>query len=279
MKLHVDPGELRVLRFVPVNDVPGSKAEIQPEVSGTENSLRNSCGIAVFLTNSMLKLSWKTFPIPERVLVNDSSDTWAHGIDRYTDSVEDTVAEVNFSGRFVREIVQHGHIGNSSPLRIFRIYADSSEIHITLRVDWHEKHKVLKLVMPLKTSFLHRTDGICGGGFLRPMDGVEHPIQGWTHIPVSRSKNFVIISPDIFALDGTPERVRLTLLRSCMLAQHDPWEKEHACVARFSDRGEYDFHFVFCYGSNSQKDSMTRLAMMQRPMPSANMTRGMEKVY
>lgn len=283
LKFHAAPGELRVFRFVPVPNFPEIRLNLSSRLSGTKNSMRNSLGMGVSFRHSLLKLSGRIFPMPELVLLRDDSDTWSHGIDRYTDKVEDTARweapEVNFSGRFLREMVQRGKIGNSSLLRIFRLYADSSEVHVALRVDWHEKQKILKLVMPLKKAASFRMDGICGGGLTRPMDGKEYPVQGWTHIPVCRSRKLRILSPDIFALDGTPEWVRLTLLRSCMLAQHDPWRTEHACVARFSDRGEHDFRFLFSYGTNTVQDTMVRLAMLRYPMPSANLTRGMKKVY
>lgn len=284
LKLHAAPGELRVLSFVPIQSQhTTSLLNVSSILCGTKDSMRNSLGMEVSFRNSYLKLSGKIFPVPELVLLRDDSDTWSHGIDRYTESVENTALweapEINFPGPFLREMVQKGKIGDSALLRIFRLYADSSEIHVSIRVDWNEKHKILKLVMPLGKSIFHRMDGICGGGLSRPMDGKEYPLQGWTHIPASGSGKLIIVSPDIYALDGTPEQVRLTLLRSCMLAQHDPWRTEHACVARFSDRGEHDFNLLFSYGTNTTQDTMARLAMLRFPMPSANLTRGMKKIY
>ncbi len=281
LKLSAEPGALRVFRFVPA--VNTGKSDTHSGVTAAEAFIENNLHTGVNFRKSVLMLSGKEISIPEPILLLDDSDTWSHGLDHYSGESVDTVSwntpEFNLTGPYLWEIVQQGQIGISTVRRIFHIYSDSSEIHFILQIDWHEIQKLLKLVIPLNKSVPSRMDGICNGYIERNMDEKEYPMQHWTHIPFSGDEGFTVISPDVFALDGTSERIRLTLLRSCMLAQHDPWKHEHICVARYADRGEHEFRFILSHGKFLPENNNLKAIELLRHIPSANLTRGMKKVY
>ena len=279
VRVNVAPGQIMALH---IDDKKEEEAFEEPAFTGDAHCMGNQLGAAVALyPPEMMVGSW-SFALPDVLLYPDNSDTWSHGIDRYPDKDETLpawgVPQVLNDGKHVREIAQRGRIGNSDLLRRFRIYSDTGAMELLLRVDWQEHNKVLKLVMPVEAGGDMRTDGIPGGCIGRAQDGAERPVRDWTMVPLDMEEKLAIVSPDIFALDGTTDRLRLTLLRSPQMAHHDPYPGGRL-DGRYSDRGEHDFHFWFMAGADVTPEKLDQLAtMMQRPLITADYTRGMKPV-
>jgi len=216
-------------------------------------------------------------------IYDDASDTWSHGLDRYSDAVvakpcwgESTVVE---KGPIRWAWIRSGTIGNSMLTAELRAYSPHL-LDIVLTVHWNERHKLLKLVQGSPFTFTYRVDGVLGGWVERALDGRELPLQNGM-ITDSRSDEdetvmrMGIVSPDVYAADATPERIRFTLLRSAIMAHHDPHNGEGA-RRTFSDQGVHQFRFRFLTGDTVTPELVERhAAQMQRPLIVADLTRGM----
>lgn len=116
-----------------------------------------------------------------------------------------------------------------------------------------------------------RLDGIMNGWLERSFDGRELPLRD----TILLDESVGIVSPDVFALDGTRERIRFTLLRSAIMAHHIP----HNGVAprlTFSDQGEHTFRFRFFSMPQISADFLDlQAAQMHRAPIAADLTRGM----
>ena len=66
-----------------------------------------------------------------------------------------------------------------------------------------------------------------------------------------------IVAPDVYALDGSPEQLRFTLLRSPIQTHHDP---DTGNVPRpvIADQGEH--HFVFRFVADAAKPDLSGTA-------------------
>ncbi|MGN0867759.1 MAG: glycoside hydrolase family 38 C-terminal domain-containing protein [Oligosphaeraceae bacterium] len=279
VRLNAAPGSLRVLTLKtgdgPAPVFPDGKTE---GLQGDARSLRNLCGAAISFAPGRMTVGNREFALPELVSYPDPSDTWSHGMSHYAETGEERPVwespRLVEEGPFLREVLQEGRIGESRLLRIFRIASEHSRVEMRLRVEWQERNRILKLVLPYPGAGDTRTDGICAGSLERPQDGWERPVQRWTRLPLAGEtpEELAIVCPDVFALDATTERVRLTLLRSCQLAHHDPAPGGRADV-RFSDRGEHDFRFLFSVGEHTGNDLDQRAYALLRPVLYADLTR------
>ena len=84
-----------------------------------------------------------------------------------------------------------------------------------------------------------------------------------------------IVCPDVFAGDADDDRIRLTLLRSALLAQHEPFPAEGP-RAVVSDQGTHEFRFEFWAAGEGSADLLeARSIQVQRPLLFADLTRGM----
>lgn len=274
LRLKLQPGELRALRMRRL--AQASPTDTRIEVS--DRLIATDTDITCDLAGGLLRFGDHTLLLPRVELLDDPSDTWSHGVSRYQGAI---VAEAQWSGTthlqrgpLMASLVQYGTVGQS-PLRAeWRIYADEPFIELRLRITWNERLRLLKLTIPTPAPVTTRTDGISGGHIDRPVDGKELPLCDWTLLRSDAGPDLGVITPDTFAADVLPESVRLTLLRSCYLALHDPYAgtTEHGILA---DRGQHDFRFRFYVGQLSIDLLENSAHTLRRPPLYADLTRGM----
>ena len=291
-RLFAAPGQLRVLRIEPRGDrQPISK---QPEivVSPRQPARIAAEGTAVSLRGAgSLAFRQGRLPLPRLELLADPSDTWSHGLDRYAEGPLTTRPSPWASGKGEEEprwqapllvdtgplmasLLQHGVIGKSRLTAEYRVYTGEPFVELRLRVHWIERHKLLKLIWPLK-GIARRWDGVMGGELERACDGKERPLRDRTLLETKSGLRIGVVCPDVFALDCTSKRLRLTLLRSALMAHHDP-HPGNAPRFTVSDQGEHEFRFQFHCGSYLEGQLLDRQAFMyQRPLAAADLTRGM----
>ncbi|HEY0868425.1 MAG TPA: glycoside hydrolase family 38 C-terminal domain-containing protein [Fimbriimonas sp.] len=213
-------------------------------------------------------------PEPLLHFFRERSDTWSHGVDAYR---EDPLEISSWSrqrqverGSVRATVHQECTLGDSRIDLLRSVDYIHGWIDWTLRVHWREQHKLLKLVLP--GPFTEREDGIMGGSLVRALDGKERPVRDWV-----RTDRLSVVCPEVYAADATPERLRLTLLRSPMMAWHDPHPGYAMELRAFSDQGVHAFRFRFLGPVDAA--SLDRHAFgMQRPPLTADLTRGMRSV-
>jgi len=271
----LEPSEIKTLTI----DRSEGKSPASPpsKASGANGALSNDNGVTV--SSSGLKLGGLSLPRPLLQLIEDTTDTWSHNTDRYSEeSVTEPLwqeAKVINDGPLMAASIQNGIIGDSRLTAEWRVYAGLKAVDLRLTVHWQEKFKILKLALPVESSEL-RIDGISGGQLERPGEGKEVPLRDWTLLTTSET-TLGILAPDVYAMDGTSSRIRFTLLRSPYLAWHipDPGGYERGV---FSDQGVHEFRFRFIAGANAEELDNQAIAM-QRPLIMADVTKGMPSVH
>ena len=242
------------------------KLRAEPAFLGDEN---------ISWTPPTLNLGGVQIETPQLQLIEDQSDTWSHGLDRFSESVCATPqwneTRAGECGALMASVVQTGGIGRSDLRAEWRVYAGAPFVELRLRIVWNEAHKLLKLTVPLPALSAVRVDGISGGVLQRFNDGREMPLRDWTQL--GGEPKIGVVCPDVFALDATPQRARFTLLRAALMAHHRP-HRADAARSVFSDAGAHEFRFrFFAHAEESVLESSAR-AFHQPPL-AADLTRGM----
>jgi alpha-mannosidase len=114
------------------------------------------------------------------VVIDDPSDTWAHGVWQF----DDVIGE--FAATRVR-LVEHGPVkatlrveseyGASRLVQDFTLYGDLDIIEVRASVDWRERHKLLKPRFPANLKLTRATYEIPYGHIERAANGEEEPGQ------------------------------------------------------------------------------------------------------
>jgi alpha-mannosidase len=219
-------------------------------------------------------------PIEPRLeLLDDPSDTWSHGIDRYADGpgtgAKWDPAVVVDKGPLMAAFVRSGSIGESRVWAETRVYGGCPEIDLILRVHWCARHKVLKFVLPFAAPAVRRVDGIPGHYLPRELDGRERPLRDWALFESGSGSQLGVVCPDVYALDAGPDRARLTLLRSPLMAHHEPRGAD-SLRGTVADQGVHEFRFRFLGGKAIRPAALdAQAAMLCRPPIRADVTHGM----
>ncbi|HUT32738.1 MAG TPA: glycoside hydrolase family 38 C-terminal domain-containing protein [Planctomycetota bacterium] len=180
------------------------------------------------------------------VVLRDASDTWSHGVAAFRDEI----------GRFEPvgppEIVEKGPVraairvrsrwGDSTAEQTFYLYDAMARIDVCLVVDWHERHKMLKLAFPTAIETPVATFAVPYGCITRPTNGEEEPVQRWIDLSGTvggQPAGLALINDGKYGADVLGSEMRLSLLRSPIYAFHDPRKPEPGVEYQYTDQGEH----------------------------------------
>jgi alpha-mannosidase len=277
--LTIPAGGQRVLRLV--RGPWPEKKTTAFTISTSDVANDRGCALNVPRTFERWRLGGIDLPSPRLALIEDLSDTWSHGLDRYPDGPGDSAAWSDSAlierGPLMSSLVCDGTIGRSDVRTEWRLYAGQPWAELRLRVHWRERHRVLKLVVPLPGA-RRGTFGIPGSTLAREPDGRELPLRDLALIDCADNKRLGVICPDIYAADLLPERLRMTLLRSPWLAHHDPYRPTAAAAAfaPVADQGVHEFRFAFALETKLDVSALEAKAQAWNSPPViADLTRGM----
>ncbi len=273
----LEPGATRVLRIDMASDEEASPMG-RAEVCGDRLSNDRRVAVDLGLPGSM-RLDGRAHALPHLALIEDDTDTWSHGIDRYAEgpviSPQWHRPAVLDTGPLMASLLQQGKVGVSPLLSEFRVYGGEPWVEWRLRVTWVQRHQVLKLVWSPSARIASRVDGIPGGYLKRDLDGVERPLRDWTLLELVDGQRLGIVCPEIFGVDVTPLRVRLTLLRSPLLAHHEGGVPEFGRGVP-ADQGLHELHLRFVSDDGLEPAALDQHAWgLHRPPVIADLTRGM----
>jgi alpha-mannosidase len=265
-KSQVPPGQMRAIRF----DKTGASSPIASQSDAVDPSRIGGESLA-FFAGSLL--------MPRIESIDDPTDTWSHGIEHYGEEAAEVAAFdsplVMAAGPLMASVVRKGRIGRSSLQAEWLVYAGEPFIELRLRVLWTERHKVLKLVLPLPSPAISRIDGIMDGELHRDLDSAERPLRDWSLVQCADGSRVGVVAPDVFALDASPQRMRFTLLRGSLMAHHDPKAADDV-RGIFADDGPHEFRFWFYHDPALATQLLEhRAAMAHRPLLIADVTLGM----
>lgn len=170
-------------------------------------------------------------PQGNRLLVlMDKSDTWGMK-DR---GWQEVIGEFKTEGKI--EITEQGpvRIGvrirsryeNSTAVQDLLLCSGSRLIECRLTVNWHEKHKMLKVSFPLRLQNPVATCQIPYGFITRPTNGEEQPMQAWVDVGGTAQDDsgraipygVSLLNDCKYGFDVNDAELRMTILRSPLYA-------------------------------------------------------------
>lgn len=205
-------------------------------------------------------------PAAVPTVIEDKSDTWSHGV-----RIFDTVKGV-FSGVSVKR-VENGPVkcvirvtstyGNSRMFQDFSIYKELDYIRVKTTVDWHEKWSMLKLRFPMQLNYLRASWEIPYGVAVREPNGEEYPMQNFLDVEGANPGLTTAINGLSFLNDGKTggsvagKEVSLTVLRSPIYANHEPYVPDDSLEYVYMDQGVQTFTYGLYPHDGSWEDSCT----------------------
>ena len=158
------------------------------------------------------------------LLINvEASDTWGHGVFEFRDVVgEFGNAKITLleSGA-VRSVVRAESYYNTSVLQQdFILETGSKQLEVKVKLDWHEKFKLLKLSFPVNTNGETKAVyDIPYGNIIRKTNGLEETGQMWLDVG-DENYGVALLNDSKYAFDVLDNDMRMTVANGSVFADH-----------------------------------------------------------
>lgn len=180
---------------------------------------------------------------PHAVVVDDRSDTWGHGVERYDAAIgefECVSVRLLESGP-VRAILRiESRYGSSTLREDYVLSAGARHVDVRVALDWHEQLKLLKLRYPTSVDAETATYEIPYGHLERPASGHEEPGQSWVDVS-GDGRGLSVINDAKYGYDVRGGDIGISAVRSPVWAWHDPRELEEGGDFEYMDQGRQTF--------------------------------------
>jgi len=247
------------------------------ETAGWRLEIDTRTGAIGALVNKRTGLPVFTGGAHTGTIVDDPSDTWSHGLDRFGFEGEGTVLEaINILEEGpIRTSIEVIATAGSSRFRTIVVLPADPDLPVDLRVtlDWHEKQKLLRLAFPLAGSRFEYE--IAAGWVERPDDGREVVGQRWVRA-VRPDVTVALINDAKYSYAAKHGTLFITALRSPVYAHHDPVKLQSGALYRYLDQGEQSFTIRIAAGSDVARKDTMRLAndLLCPPVATPHVARG-----
>ena len=161
------------------------------------------------------------------VVDESEADTWGNGFETFDKVIgEFALASVRLiEDGPVRSVIRAEFSYERSSLRQdYILYAGSSDIDVDLRVNWQEKHKILKLAFDAKVKYPLATYSCAYGHITKPCNGKEEPGQMWMDISGTsdgKLRGLALACQARYSYSTQKNSMRLNVVRSPMFAEYN----------------------------------------------------------
>ena len=256
---------------------PAAIAQRTFETAGWRIEIDGTTGAIAALVNKRNGLSVFTGQAHAGIIVDDPTDTWAHGIDRFGLDGERTVLDsINLLEEgAIRTAVEVVTRAGSSRFSTIVVLPADPDLPVDLRVtlDWQEKQKLLRIAYPLAGSRFEYE--IAAGWVERPDDGREVSGQRWVRA-ARRDAIVAIINDAKYSYAASNGTLYVTAVRSPVYAHHEPVVLQPGALYRYQDQGEQAFTIRIAVGPTVTRKEAVRLSseLLCPPVATPHVSRG-----
>jgi len=186
----------------------------------------------------------------EAVLLDETSyDTWAHDIKEFKNifakNEKGTVKMIE-NGPVRAAVRSVQSFENTRIIRDYYLSAKSDEIIVKTKIDFYEKHKMLKFTLPVNKENPKAYAEIPYSHIERPTDGTEQVFGSWISLG-----GVGIATDSKHSFDADGNALSLTVLRGAVFADHYGQDyRDELC--EYIDQGEHFFTYsIFPFKSPS----------------------------
>ncbi len=220
-------------------------------------------------TNEELITSRAAVPV---VIDEYYHDTWSHQKNYFNDYMarfSDAKVTVFEDGPVRATVKVVSRYNNSTLTQYFSLEPGSEKLHIRAEIDWHEKHKMLKIAWPMKVTEPKAYYEIPFGVIERPANGEEEPGLMWTAVK-GTDKGFAILNTDTYSSSVDGATIYHTILRSPIYGDHGGPRTEES---EFTEQGKRKFEYIMMPVGDSWSPVIRAARQLNNPLTLTRETR------
>ena len=164
-----------------------------------------------------------TAPMQARVMDESDSDTWSHAVFSFhKDAGGFGGAKITklYEGDVFATLRVETTYGASTLRRDYTLYREKAPLFINTKVNWQERHKMLKLAWHVSGENLKPVASLPYGHITREPDGKDCAMHAWVAMTDENGRGLGIGTDSRTAYDAMGDALRITALRSPEYADH-----------------------------------------------------------
>lgn len=178
------------------------------------------------------------------VIDETDHDTWSHAknyFDKQVGEFKLKSYEILERGPVRATVKVVSEYGGSTLTQYFTLTECGKSLDVRAKIDWHEKHKMLKLRFDSKDLTEKAYYEIPFGVIARPLNGEEEPMLTWAAVKDGSGKGFAILNDNKYSLSAKENSVYFTVVRSPIYGDHGG---PRSAESPYTDQGEHDFSYA-----------------------------------
>ena len=179
-------------------------------------------------------------------------DTWGRGAAGFRDEVakfSDGKISIIEKGPLRARLRAISRYNDSSIIQDFILHKDRADIEVDVKLDWHERYKMLKLSFPINTDNPKAVYEIPYGFMERPVNGHEEPGQQWVEVTGTVDDieyGVCLLNDSKYSFDVKDNDLRMTVANSSQYAEliMEDIYNNRASMNEYQDQGVQEFKYA-----------------------------------
>jgi alpha-mannosidase len=197
-----------------------------------------------------------------RVAIIDENehDTWSHGKNYFNKEIGVFECEQveKLESNVVKETVKVcSSYGKSELTQYYTLHAGEDFVRVKVKLNWNEKHKMLKFVFPVKANKPTSLYEIPFGALERPCNGEEEPALTWAMVG-DADNGLAVLNDSKYSYSANGNELALTGIRSPIYCDHG---LKRSTESNYTDQGICEFSYALMPATTQDVARITKRAL------------------
>ena len=199
---------------------------------------------------------------PSRSIIIDENehDTWSHGKNHFNKEIGEfeLISIEKLESNVIRETVKVClSYGKSELTQYYTLHKGESFVRVKAKLNWNEKHKMLKFAFPIKTDAPTSLYEIPFGTLERPCNGEEEPALNWAMVG-DNGNGLAVLNDSKYSYSANGNEIALTGIRSPIYCDHG---LKRSTESNYTDQGICEFTYALMPATTKDVASVTKRAL------------------
>ncbi len=193
------------------------------------------------------------------VIDETEHDTWSHGRNYFDKEIGAFafVKAVKIESNPLRETVKIvSEYGNSTLAQYYTLQAGEDMVRVRVKLNWNEKHKMLKFAFPVNCDTPTSVYEIPFGTLERPCNGEEESAQTWAMVG-DKDNGLAVLNDSKYSYSVKDNVIALTAIRSPIYCDHGLTRTEES---NYTDQGIHEFTYALTAATTQNKTRLFKAA-------------------
>ena len=195
------------------------------------------------------------------VIIDEAEhDTWSHGKNYFNKELGEAefIKAEKLESNDIRETIKvTAKYGDSTIAQYYTLNAGDDMVRVKVKLNWNEKHKMLKFAFPVNSQTPTSLYEIPFGSVERPCNGEEESALMWAMVG-GEDNGLAILNDCKYSYSANGNELALTAIRSPIYCDHG---LTRTVESNYTDQGLHEFEYAIMPATTGERAKIFRRAL------------------